>query len=302
VTALDPQLQAYLDAGFLIFPCSWRPGDRRPLVEGGFYAASNDARLVAAWWQTWPLALWAIRTGRRPQGSGIAVVDIDVRHHGFNTLARLVGSTIPIVPRVTTPSTGMHLWYLAPPDGCFSTVGVGGKRRRGLGEGLDFKCDLTQCHLPGPSPRSRYVWDAKYNLLSLPLLPLPAALTPVEVPDDDEEFGSAAPSKRPISNVAAYAAAAAENACRRIREAVPGQQRYVLNAEAYAIGRLVAGLGLDRTSVARDLVEAGLGMQQQAGRTPWRRDQVRRTVLDALADGARHPTTPNLRSQPRRAR
>jgi len=38
------------------------------------------------------------------------------------------------VPRVHTPH-GLHLYYAAPPNGCFTTVDVGGKRRRGLGPG-----------------------------------------------------------------------------------------------------------------------------------------------------------------------
>jgi hypothetical protein len=210
----------------------------------------------------------------------------------------LVGPAIPIVPRVTTPSAGMHLWYLAPPGGCFSTVGVGGKRRRGLGAGLDVKCDLAMCHLPGPSPRSRYAWDASHNLVSLPLLPLPAALTPVEVPDD-EQLGAAAPAKRPIGDAAAYAEKALNNACERIRAAVPGQQRHTLNGESFAMGRLAAGLGLDHAAIVRALIEAGMAMQQQAGRAPWRLYQIRQTVRDGFADGLRKPYTPQLRSSPR---
>jgi hypothetical protein len=38
-----------------------------------------------------------------------------------------------------------------------------------------------------------------------------------------------------------------------------------------------------------------MAMQNQAGKAPWRRDQVRRIVLDALADGARRPLVPQLR-------
>jgi hypothetical protein len=303
MSELDPQLQDYLDRGWLIFPCSWTPGHKAPLIKGGggFYGATNDARLVASWWARWPLALWAIRTGKRPQGSGIAIVDIDPRHDGFNTLARLVGPTIPIVPTVRTPSVGMHLWYLAPPDGCFSTVGVGGKRRLGLGEGVDLKCDLTMCHVPGPSPRSRYTWDTKHNLVTLPLLPLPAALTPVEV--DEEEQGdepAMASAKRPIGRPEAYGEAALQKACERVRGAVPRTQRHTLNAESYAMGRLAAGLDLDRAAVVRDLVEAGLAMVQEAGRPPWRFYQVRQTVLEGFRDGLRKPYTPSLRTQRRR--
>jgi Bifunctional DNA primase/polymerase, N-terminal len=296
---LDPQLRDYLDRHWPIFPCSWQPGDKRPLIEGGFYGASTDPKLVASWQRQFPKALWALRTGRRPPGAGIAVVDVDIKHRGFNTLARLGGGEIPAVPRVTTPSGGLHLYYLAPLGGCFSTVGVGGKRRQGLGPGLDLKCDLSMCHLPGPSPVSRYSWDPIFNLHTHPLLPLPAALTPVEVPDEDEELGAATAHRRPIGHSAAYAARAIANACQRIREAVPGTQRNTLNGEALSIGRLVAGLGLDRASVARDLVAAGMAMANQAGKRPWRQHEVRKYVLDALTDGARRPSVPQLRSQRR---
>ena len=295
---LPSQLQSYLDRGWLIFPCSWRPGDRRPLVAGGFYAGSNDARLVAAWYEAWPLAMWAIRTGKQPQGSGVAIVDVDRQHGGFETLARLLGPEIPAAPTVHSPSGGEHRWHLAPPGGCCSTVGVGGRRRRGPGPGIDIKCDLVMCHVPGPSPRSKYTWDATYNLDTLPLLPLPAVLTPVEVPDD--ELGPAAPAKRPIGNAAAYAQKAVNNACQRIRAEMPGGQRKRLNDESYSIGRQADGLGLDHAATVRALVEAGLAMVQQMGRPPWRLHEVRDTVLDGFRDGLRKPYAPQLRSARRR--
>jgi hypothetical protein len=43
-----------------------------------------------------------------------------------------------------------------------------------------------------------------------------------------------------------------------------------------------------------------MAMQQQAGRPPWRRDQVRRIVLKGLADGALRPYAPDLQSPRRR--
>jgi hypothetical protein len=244
MTELDPQLQDYLDRGWLVFPCSWRPDDRTPLIEGGFYGASNDRRLVASWWQRWPRALAVLRTGKCPQGSGIVIIDVDIKHgvSGFALLARLIGPEIPQVPRVTTPSGGMHFYYLAPPGGCITTTGVGSKRRPGLGPGLDVKADLASCHCPGPSPLSQYRWDAKFNLHTVPLLPLPAALTPVEIADEEDEPG-AAPPQRAIGRPAAYPAAALANTCQRIREAVPGTQRRTLNDETLKLGHLVAGLG-----------------------------------------------------------
>jgi hypothetical protein len=295
MTQLHPQLADYIRRGWLIVPCAWGEGERKPLIEGGFRAASRDPLLVASWWRRWPLALVAVATGSRPGGSGIVVIDIDLKSGGFRTLARLVGLQIPAVPRVTTPSGGLHLQYLAPPGGCISTDGIGGKRRRGLGPGVDVKANLRMCHFPGPSPVSRYFWDLKFNLETCPLLPLPAELTPVEVAD--EELPAPVSTNLPIGRPGAYAEAALKAACKRIREAAFGTQRNTLNAESYAIGRLAAGMGLDHAEVTSDLIEAGMAMGAQAGRDPWRLHQVRKTVVEGFRDGLRKPSVPNLRSR-----
>jgi len=253
LTELDPQLAEYiLDWHWPIGPCSSDSGSRAPILANGFYGASADPKLVLSWQREFPKAQWAVRTGEKPPGAGIVVIDVDPQHGGFGTLAGRVGHQIPAVPRVTTPSGGLHLHYLSPRPGVFSTVGPGGRHRRGLGPGLDVKANLCQCHFPGPAPVTRYHWDPKFNLHTHPLLPLPPELTPVEIPDEEEN--EAVSPRRPIGRPDAYAEAAFANACTRIREAVPGTQRTILNAESCAIARLVAGLGLDRASVARGLI------------------------------------------------
>src|SRR5262249_2150612 len=96
---LDPQLRDYIERGWLIFPCPW-DGGKRPLIAGGFHSASRSPELVAEWWRRWPRALCAVRTGKLPMGSGIAVVDIDKKYGGFETLQRLLGSAeLPPGPR-----------------------------------------------------------------------------------------------------------------------------------------------------------------------------------------------------------
>jgi hypothetical protein len=68
-----------------------------------------------------------------------------------------------------------------------------------------------------------------------------------------------------------------------------------LNAEAYAMGRLAAGLGLDQGWVTSHLIAAGLSMQQRQGRAPRRRHEVRDVVKTAFRDGLRKPKTPQRR-------
>ena len=61
-------------AGWYVFPC-W-PRDKKPLVSGGFKAASNDEAQIRLWWDKWPEANVAIATG----ASGLTVLDCD---HGL---------------------------------------------------------------------------------------------------------------------------------------------------------------------------------------------------------------------------
>ena len=291
---LEPQLADYIKRGILVVPIR---GKNQPLVRGGFYAASRNPGLVASWWQEWPDAWVAIRTGAIVNGgSGIVVVDIDPKHGGFETLAQLIGPEKPKVPTVLSPSGGEHEWYLCPPAGCISTIGKGGRRRKGLGPGIDVKADLCHCHAPGGSPRSPYRWHELYNLNTAPLTPLPAVLTPVEIPDDEEET-TAARRPRPIARPDRYGETALRNACERIRNAPPGEQRNWLNNAALGMGNLAAGIGLNHSWVIGELVAAGMAMANQAGRAPWRRHEVRDVVMTAFRDGLRKPYTPRGRTR-----
>src|SRR5215475_8904495 len=56
--ALDVALHWYLEKGFLIFPCR----EKKPLLEGGFKAASKDPAKIREWWTTWPAAQIGVPT------------------------------------------------------------------------------------------------------------------------------------------------------------------------------------------------------------------------------------------------
>jgi hypothetical protein len=295
---LDPLLQLYLDRNWLIFPCAWG-SSRAPLVMGGFHAASRDPGVVADWCRRWPKARWAVRTGKAPQGSDIVIIDLDRKNgkNGFETFARVTGSTeMPATARVRTPSGGgVHLYFRAPATGCLSTQDDGSRTRRGLGQGIDVKGDLNQCHVPGGAS-SQHCWDEEFNLLTVPLMVLPAILTPIEIPEPVDQMPS--PERRAaISNVGAYAKATLGRTCDRIRSASPGRQRRVLNYESYEMGRLATALGLDHRAVVEELIEAGLGMQREGGREPWRRHDVKYQVEHAFEDGLKEPKQPQIRNR-----
>jgi hypothetical protein len=291
-------LQLYLRRNWPIFPCRW-DGSRAPLTPFGFKSASRDPGVVADWSRRFPRAFWALRTGRAPMGSDVAVVDLDRKNgkDGFRTFAELTGSSeLPATPRVHTPHTGTHLYFRAPPGGCHSVTDPGSRRRPGLGSGIDFKCDLAQAHLPG-GPMSPYRWDDEFNLVTIPqLMMLPAVLTPVEIRDAEDEMPPR--ERRPaINNLDNYARAALTGTCDRIRSTPPGGQRKRLNDESLQMGNLAAGLGLDHQTVVDALVEAGLGMQNEWGKPPWTRHDIKKTVQDGFRDGLRKPYQPRVRGR-----
>src|SRR5690242_7443724 len=54
---------------------------------GGLLAASHCRNTIDEWWEKWPTANVAVRTG-----NGFIVIDIDPRHGGFESLAALEAS------------------------------------------------------------------------------------------------------------------------------------------------------------------------------------------------------------------
>jgi len=94
--------------GYPVFPVG---NDKRPLIAGGFKAASNDSEVIRGMWQTRASANIGIPTGRV---SGFVVVDVDVKngHCGFESLGVLERDYGPFDTRkVTTPSGGQHLIF-----------------------------------------------------------------------------------------------------------------------------------------------------------------------------------------------
>jgi hypothetical protein len=89
-----------------------RPAEKTPLTVHGVSDASTDADLVRAWWARWPEANVAIATG----GGGVDVLDVDVRGAGSGWAAlnqlRQAGLVADGMPRVRTPSGGIHLHFV----------------------------------------------------------------------------------------------------------------------------------------------------------------------------------------------
>src|SRR5271157_5984431 len=80
---------AFARDGLPVFPCE--PRGKRPMVEGGFKAATVNTEQIRAWWSTWRLANIGIPAGAV---SGIDVLDVDPG--GEDSLAALIAQHGPL--------------------------------------------------------------------------------------------------------------------------------------------------------------------------------------------------------------
>src|ERR671911_134341 len=89
-----------------------------PRSRHGLRDASVEVDRIEQWWSIWPYANPAIRTGARPAGAGVVVLDIDPAHGGDTSLAdlRAVHGSVPVTLEVRTGGGGRPL-YFAPPRG-----------------------------------------------------------------------------------------------------------------------------------------------------------------------------------------
>ena len=99
---------ALADVGIPVFPCTPK---KRPLVAGGYKAATIDRTVISAWFARWPNALVAVPTG---PASGFWVLDVDgaAGRQSLNALLGKLGlAEIADVSRilVRTPGDGFHL-------------------------------------------------------------------------------------------------------------------------------------------------------------------------------------------------
>jgi hypothetical protein len=154
--------------------CSCRKADCRdvgkhPRTEHGLDDATTDEGQITRWWTRWPDANIGIRTGR-----GIAVLDVDPRHGGDESLRNLEqeNDKLPVTVTTITGSGGEHRW--------FAVNGHAANSSGKLASGLDTKGDGGYVVAPPSLHVSgrRYEWEAGYAFGEVPLAPWPDWLTP----------------------------------------------------------------------------------------------------------------------------
>src|SRR5262249_11635505 len=128
-----------------------------------------DEAQIHAWWEQWPEANVATRTG---EVSGFDVLDIDPRHQGDESLSRLESEigAFPLTLKVQTGGGGFHLCFQQV-DGVRSLNGF-------LGDdypGLDCKADGGYVLAPPSFTAGPYMWA---DSPTAPLATWPEAMLP----------------------------------------------------------------------------------------------------------------------------
>ena len=97
----------YVAQGWFLLPLA--PRDKRPLTSHGVHDATRDAVRLARWQRCFPDANLGVATGAL---SGVAVVDIDPRNGGWETLEALEASygRLPAT-RTSRTGDGEHRYY-----------------------------------------------------------------------------------------------------------------------------------------------------------------------------------------------
>jgi hypothetical protein len=141
-TLLEAAL-AYASYRFHVFPCA--PAGKQPATgRGGFKQCSSRPSQIKTWWKNNP----NYNIGIALRYSTLAVVDIDPRNDGDNTLKEFEEQfgKLPPTFSVRTGSGGRHYYYRVPDDTWYEENNL----PKALGPGLEF---MTNGYVVAPPSR-----------------------------------------------------------------------------------------------------------------------------------------------------
>lgn len=148
----------YQDQGWSVFPIT--PGKKLPLIPWKpLQVERADAAQVHEWWTRWPTANIGVVTGPI---SGLLVVDIDTRHGGLESLAKLEAEHFDgpslLTREAGTPTGGMHLYFRYPEAAELEFRNTDGGKPPSLGRGIDTRAAGGMVLAP-PSRRPEGVYE-----------------------------------------------------------------------------------------------------------------------------------------------
>jgi hypothetical protein len=297
--------RVYARSGWSVFPLWWvdcgrcacpagagctSPG-KHPLTRAGLNDASQDEAQIDVWWRRWPMANVGLPAG----ANGLAILDIDPRHDGHTSLARLVdcladyGERLPDTLRQTTGGGGLHLLYRAPSEGIKGGSNVFGPSMTGLdtrGRG-GYVVAAPSAHVSGQAYRwidflaEIADWPRRLSVLLDPPKPKPEprAIGTSVLPTVGADNG---PDAFLNGSAAGYAHVALHGEARRVEMAAEGERNHTLNVAAFNLGQLVAVDLLTAEQVIEVLSDAAA----QCGLSG---HEVQATIRSGLRGGARAP-------------
>lgn len=142
---------------------------KHPIPYDGLKVATTDTNLIRAWFTRWPYANIGIRTGAV---SSLAVLDVDPKHGGFDSLEDLRHKVdLPETVEVITGSNGRHIYFKTNGQQVRNSVGK-------LGPGLDVRGEGGYVVAPGSRHISGgvYDWEASSSPDQVAIADVPLAL------------------------------------------------------------------------------------------------------------------------------
>lgn len=138
---------------------------KHPRTADGVLSATRDEAQISAWWGAWPNANIGVAT----EPSGLAVVDVDAKSGGLESLDALIAKygRLDDTMCVLTGGGGMHFFYAVGRNSVTSRTTALGAQYPGIdtrGRG-GYVIAPPSSHISG----GRYVWEASTARAPLPL-------------------------------------------------------------------------------------------------------------------------------------
>ncbi len=250
--------------------------DKRPACPGGFHAANADPKLIDELWRRWPAPLTGVPTG---EITGFDVLDIDPAGLDWWQRHR---DRLPPTRMHRTRRGGLHLLF-GHTLGLRCSAGA-------LASGVDVRADggfVVWWPAAGFEVDDRPLADwPEWVLAELQRGRRPSTSVTIS-PAKLETGGDGHRNKRRTpSREERFANTAVFRAMDRVEDTRVGTRNARLNAEAFALGRLVARDWVKVEWVVRclELAATANGLAHDDGL-----DQVRRTIMSGITAGQARP-------------